>query len=368
MIGGPAHLQREVIELAGEADVRMVAEQAIDDGRARARHADDEDRLRAFVHDVRRFEERGRRDLGQPLEQAARSGRIVGMARVHDRVRARERVPRLVVAAEILELLVARKLDRPVRFAPLRHRPDAPLEIIEVVAPGRLLAQARELERRARRCVRHAKAGIELGLRFLHAAIEDELHRRAKRNSAPSAPRLLARSSSLSASACSASLERNPRRAHERGDFARALERRMIQTLARGDGLTELDQRGDDVRDQELVVRQHLRRVERVARRVADAILLPGDAGEDQMHVDVLRRFLRERFERDARGGDLVFVEVTLGSLPEPVCTFGHEISAEIKGRLGQNCTLRAPAGAGRAGRHSAPRAPCRGAAARAPA
>src|SRR4029078_200462 len=114
------------------------------------------------------------------------------------------------------------------------------------------------------------------------------------------------------------------RGACERLDFARALERRVIQRATRGNGFAGLQQRPDDIADRELIIRQHLRRIERVARRVAHAVLVPGDAAEDQMHVDVLGRFLRERFERHARGGDLVLVEKTLGSVPEPFGTFCH--------------------------------------------
>ena len=240
------------------------------------------------------------------------------MARIHHRVGVCERVPGLVVAAEIFEFLVARELDRGMLFAAVRDSPDAAREIIQMIALGRLLAQARELERRARRCVGHAQAGVELGLGLLHATVEDELH--AARKTEFSAVRTggLGAIEQCQRFGVLGELVAEARGARERLDFARALERRVVERLARRDGLAGLQQRGDDIADQELVVGQHFRRVERMARRVAHAVLLPGDAAEDQMHVDVLRRFLRERFERDARGGDLVLVEVALGPFPEP--------------------------------------------------
>ena len=187
--------------------------------------------------------------------------------------------------------------------------------------------QARELERRARGRVRHAQGGVELGLGFLHASVEYELHAARKTEFGAIGAKRLRPVEQRKRLGVLGELVAEARGASERRDLARAGERRMIERLARGDGLAGLQQRGDDVGDQELVVGQHLRGVERMARRVAHTVLVPGDAAEDQVHVDVLGGFLREGFERDARGGDLVLVEVALGPFPEPFCTFGHEFS-----------------------------------------
>ena len=139
-IGGPAQLLRQIGQLAGRHDLRVVADDAFEQGRARARHADDEDRLRAVDRRSRgRLFSGLRKAFDQRIEHRLFGRRIVAQALVHDRVGALQGLPCLFVAVRCRRVPCAARIRalrdlREVILAAVRHHRQTPAQRIEVVA------------------------------------------------------------------------------------------------------------------------------------------------------------------------------------------------------------------------------------------
>ena len=146
-IGGPAQLPGKIIELTCRRHLRMVAHDALQQRRSRARHADDEDGLRAITGSVPVRVQRCRETFDQGIEQRLFGGRVVAQAPMHDAVAALQGVPGAVVPAQVVELFVQREFKRGMVFAAGRRRRQPRLQCIQVIARWRLRAQARQGQR-----------------------------------------------------------------------------------------------------------------------------------------------------------------------------------------------------------------------------
>ncbi len=180
MRGCSLELEREVGELAGREHRRMVGQDPLDQRRAGARHADDEDRLRG------RTARGGRRPRRRPRGRGTRGG-VEQLAMRLERLHARRALPslaanqilkRLGVASGVLELLGKRVAQVQLRVLTQRAGCELALELGELGGRER---RARDLrERRPRAVVRGIER--ECGAQRVGGAREvaDELQRRAE--------------------------------------------------------------------------------------------------------------------------------------------------------------------------------------------
>ncbi len=156
----------------------MVAEHAFQHRGARARHADDEDRLGAAVV----FGAIGRGE--DPVGREPRHGRVLGAVgqRVvaqpppHHRVALTQRFPGTVEIAQVLQFLVQREPQCRRVLAVGRHRPQLPAQCVDMVFAGVPAAQARARQRGAAMARAQLQAARQRLPGRLQLTVELQLH------------------------------------------------------------------------------------------------------------------------------------------------------------------------------------------------
>lgn len=134
----------EVVELAEGAHRGAGAEQLLEQRRARAMHADDEDGDRVAVDRLRTGRAGARPPRGQRVDEGARLPRVVAQRRAHRGAHRLERAPRLLVFAQVVQLLVQRARQRRHRIRMQSRRCEQRAQPWYVVRLRRLPPQPRQ--------------------------------------------------------------------------------------------------------------------------------------------------------------------------------------------------------------------------------
>ncbi|MBU6415613.1 MAG: hypothetical protein KJS83_00415 [Xanthomonadaceae bacterium] len=152
----------------------MTAEQAIEQCCAGSGQPEKENRLGFFVDFRSRFEKGRRAGFDQSIHLVPRLFRGPWMQGAHHGIGFRQRLPRLVVTADVLQFLVTREFKRGVIWRTLRHQGSPATEIVQVIVIGCLLAQSRQFQCRGARRRVHPQARLEIGFRFLRMPANKE--------------------------------------------------------------------------------------------------------------------------------------------------------------------------------------------------
>lgn len=173
-VGHPVQLRAEVHQLACHRDLRMIAEHAFEQGGAGTRHADDEDgrRGRCSTGVARHIHVPPHRQ--EPVQPRVMARGLTTQARVHQRVRMCQRVPCFAIAVQILQSLVARKLEGCPIGTMRRRGGRARFDHGEVVVIRRLLAQPHQRHRDPATHGRFGEACSQFDFGLLDQAVDHQ--------------------------------------------------------------------------------------------------------------------------------------------------------------------------------------------------
>src|SRR5690348_14187424 len=169
-VGGPTQLFGKVRQLSRTRDLRMIPEDALQQGGPRARYADDEDWLRTVAIDIV-LDAPGESpvaDIHEHVELALFASAVVRDTRAHDRIAARQGLPRFLASIQVVQFLEAGELERSVVFAALCNAVEPGPDGGKMIVSGRLPAHARQCQEGAAVCRPHLQTRFELGFRLPH--------------------------------------------------------------------------------------------------------------------------------------------------------------------------------------------------------
>ncbi|HJR10162.1 MAG TPA: hypothetical protein VJ823_01980 [Rhodanobacteraceae bacterium] len=295
----------------------MASEQAIEQCRAGSGQPEKKNRPGFFVDFRSRFEKGRRAGFDQSIHLVPRLFRGPWMQGAHHGIAFRQRLPRLVVTANVLQFLVTREFKRGVIWRTLRHQGSPATEIVQVIVIGCLLAQARQFQRRGARRRVHPEARLEIGFRFPWMPANKEFQTTGEPELGAVDAQPVGAIQQPQGCVILAQFPAHAGVIHHDRPSIRLDQGRVFQAGPRREGFSDTEQSHGDRNDRHRFCRRVACCVQRVPRGIAHPAVRPCDVTQRHVGCGVPWLPLQQCFEHPARCRRLARTHENLGPAPQ---------------------------------------------------